>query len=407
MSCGALRLPPAPVAVDEESLGLRSALTISCGPEGFTRGKELVLAGSLGYPQCSSEVEEEPRAGGIGLGPEVESASVEAGRHRERVEGGCAIPGAPQRHERSRCNLRRHEARSAHEVECARVMVRDELRLVVRPAERLHPPCDAKMSLRPRRPWDRRVRRVAHEGVPEGPFRLARDGRVRRTSQQSLPLEGPQALLDRPAIVSAGCSDGSGPEHTPDHRGVLHSSLLVLRQRIKTGGDERLHRVRYGLVAAALADHPHVLLREQGVTTRLLEERRPRLGRDIRDREQLLDQRCGVLVGERLQAQHGLTLARSPARPALEKLGSCGGDHEDGDVGQPLSERGHEVEQSVVRPVEVLEDEDERAHAGQRLDVPAPGCEALGPPVVPFPLLFEAQQRSDVPAQPVDVVDVE
>ena len=51
-----------------------------------------------------------------------------------------------------------------------------------------------------------------------------------------------------------------------------------------------------------------------------------------------------------------------------------------------------EVEQALVRPVEVLEDEHERVELGQALEEPPPGGEALGPAITGV-ALGEAEQR--------------
>ena len=87
---------------------------------------------------------------------------------------------------------------------------------------------------------------------------------------------------------------------------------------------------------------------------------------------------CGLLVGERRERERRrVELAAAPAGPALEELGPRRRDDEQRDVGHPVDELVEEVEEALVRPVDVLDDEDERTLLGETLEEAAPGGERL------------------------------
>ncbi len=85
-----------------------------------------------------------------------------------------------------------------------------------------------------------------------------------------------------------------------------------------------------------------------------------------------------LLVGERRERERRrVELAAAPARSALEELGPRSRDDEQRHVGQPVDELVEEVEEALVGPVDVLDDDDERALLGETLEEAAPGGERL------------------------------
>ena len=70
-------------------------------------------------------------------------------------------------------------------------------------------------------------------------------------------------------------------------------------------------------------------------------------------------------------------LAAAPAGPPVEQLRPRRPDDEQRNAGRPVGEVVDEVEQAVVRPVQVLEDEHERPLLGEPLEVAPPRREAL------------------------------
>jgi len=94
--------------------------------------------------------------------------------------------------------------------------------------------------------------------------------------------------------------------------------------------------------------------------------------------QQREDEACGVLVGEAREGHvRGVALAAGPAGVPLIQLGSRGAHDEDGHLRCPVDQVVDEGDQRLVRPVQVLEDEDERAARRDRLQERAPGGERL------------------------------
>ncbi len=61
----------------------------------------------------------------------------------------------------------------------------------------------------------------------------------------------------------------------------------------------------------------------------------------------------------------------------MQELGAGRADHEQRDVSRPVDELIDEVEQRIVGPVQVFEDEDKRPRVGYGLEEAAPGGESL------------------------------
>ena len=130
------------------------------------------------------------------------------------------------------------------------------------------------------------------------------------------------------------------------------------------------------------------------------------LGREHGRAEDAPEKLRGLLVGERRERERRrVQLAAAPAGTTLEKLRSRGRDDEQRHVGDPVDELVDEVEQALVRPVEVLEDEHERTLLGEALEEPSPGGEGLVAAVpAELRLLREAGEREQVRLDPGRVV---
>ena len=140
-------------------------------------------------------------------------------------------------------------------------------------------------------------------------------------------------------------------------------------------GDEGLQRVRDAIrrsvSAAALDEHANRLLDEQGVAFRPFEHflrgsfhRLARLSGELG--QELLHQELALLVRQRLELDRGRAHASStPPRPLLEQLGSRQADDEKRRA-DPVREVLDQLEQGLLGPVDVLEEEHERLHVGER-----------------------------------------
>ena len=91
--------------------------------------------------------------------------------------------------------------------------------------------------------------------------------------------------------------------------------------------------------------------------------------------------------------------------PTLDELGPGEGDDQDRLVARPLEDRIDEVEQAVVRPLEVLEDEGDRAERGDALEEAAPCAELLV--AVAAGCALEAEQHAQVRLDPAPILGIE
>jgi hypothetical protein len=94
-------------------------------------------------------------------------------------------------------------------------------------------------------------------------------------------------------------------------------------------------------------------------------------------------------------------LRGSPDGAAVEQLRSRRCEDEQREVAQPLSNRLDELEQAVVGPVQVLEDEDDGLNGCHSREEAPPGREPLRPAVSPFLARAETEYRSEVSLHPI------
>jgi hypothetical protein len=207
---------------------------------------------------------------------------------------------------------------------------------------------------------------VADEDVAKAERRLARDRRERLARQQLAVDEVVQRRVD----VEPGVElrDRAAPEDTADEGAVPHHRAGVGRQAVDARRDQRLNRVGdpHGTAVALLGEHPHGLLDEERVALRLLEQRLPQAGGQRRTRDEAVDELLRLVVGERSEVDRDRpATASAPAGPRLEQLWPGEAHDQDGSgvdaVGQVLDE----VEQRLLRPVQVLEAQDERLRLRQ------------------------------------------
>ena len=93
-----------------------------------------------------------------------------------------------------------------------------------------------------------------------------------------------------------------------------------------------------------------------------------------------LREEAGRIVARQRGERDGgecMGLPTAPTRTALEQLRPGRGEDEERDTGHPIDDVVDEVEQVVVGPVEVFEDEHERSTVGERLEEASPGGERL------------------------------
>jgi hypothetical protein len=151
-------------------------------------------------------------------------------------------------------------------------------------------------------------------------------------------------------------------------------------QRVQASGDDSLQRLGEleRPAGPALGQHAGVLLRVERIAAGPGQERSLGLGREHRALEERAHEPGRVFVAEGREREcDGVGLASAPRGTVHEQLRPSAADEQEGNPGRPVAEMIDEVEQALVRPVQVLEDEDERAPVGESLEEAAPGGEAL------------------------------
>ena len=257
------------------------------------------------------------------------------------------------------------------------------------------------MLVGPLRSRDLLVRNVADERMSKDVLVLACDRAPAISRHELLSRKRVQSAFERPALAT----EGSQPEDSPDHGCVLEQRLLLGRQRVEPGGDDALHGLREHDLARARDEHPSELLGIERVASGVLEQPRLQVGVERRTAEERMQEPSGLFVGERRQQdRRRVHLSAAPTRPPGEELGASGREHQDRDAARPLDQVVHEVEEHVVGPVQVLEDENERSLVGDRLEQAAPGGKRLVAPVAcPRIVGLEPDERAYIALDPAGV----
>ncbi len=220
------------------------------------------------------------------------------------------------------------------------------------------------------------------------------------TSQEALSY---QCVHDR-FRVDACAAEGARPEDLPDDRSRVEVCLFVSGQAIEASADDALQRLGEWQVlgGASLEVQLGELLGVEGVAAGAFEQGLLDVGRQHRAVEQGDHQPGGLNVGQRLERdRRGIELAATPVRAPSKQLGSGRADHQHRHVGHPVGELVDEVEQALVSPLEILEDEDQRTLRGELLEEAPPGREGLRSSAAPeLRLVLEPGQRAQASGDP-------
>ena len=260
--------------------------------------------------------------------------------------------------------------------------MREHLGVVLASAELLDPAGGEEVLLGPLGPGNLAVGDVADEQMPEGvladrPRRCC--PRSRRTNSFRSSACSPSSNA-RPAGPAS--RERTGPEALADHRGVLEQRLLLRLEQVEPGGDQALDGLgqpadlRRGRATCARTPRRRAGLPPARASSSACVS----AGRTAPSSSPM--QACGVLVGERRKRdRQRVRLAAAPVGPPREQLGPGGADDEQRHAGRPVDQVVDEVEQVVVRPVQVLEHQHERPLLGELLEEASPRGERLVPHV--------------------------
>ena len=182
-----------------------------------------------------------------------------------------------------------------------------------------------------------------------------------------------------------------GRERAAQHGGVGDEGSQVRRQRVETGGQQRLQRLGHAQFAhvadeavdafdrtddVAVDQHAHRLDRVERHALGLARDRRG--GRLGQVRYESVQHRGHGDVVEWLQHEGRPAATGSPGRVLVGKLAAREGQDEDRGVPRPVDQVGEEVEQPVVGAVQVLDEHHHRLALSQLLEEHPPAREQIG-----------------------------
>ncbi len=152
------------------------------------------------------------------------------------------------------------------------------------------------------------------------------------------------------------------PEDLSDDGSVLNERFLAGGEPIEARGDESLQglgqpQLRVGR-GTLLLDHPSELLRVQGVAAGAFEQLRLKVSGEDCPLEQRMNEPSRLVIRERRERdRERVRLPSAPAGTPRDELGPGGADDEERNLDRPVDEIVDEIEQAVVGPMEIFEDQ--------------------------------------------------
>jgi hypothetical protein len=225
-------------------------------------------------------------------------------------------------------------------------------------ADLVEPAGESLVEIGPRLLGERVVRRVADEDVPEPKRVVAGKQRLFR-SHELLAHEAEQTGRDL-RILRRERLNGRAVEDLPLDGAAFKGSTLRSRKLIEARREQRLDARR----------HRHLGVADSSIIATISSTKSglPSAAARIRSTQpvlhvsgQLHQEPVGRLAPERLE-QNGcrMELAARPTRTAVEQLRSRHAQDHDRSVTRPVGEMLDQVEESLLRPVEIVPDDDER-----------------------------------------------
>ena len=183
-----------------------------------------------------------------------------------------------------------------------------------------------------------------------------------------LVLEHPQTLLDRPRVLTGHGRDAARPEDLADHRRRLQQLLVGERERVETRRDQSLQRRRVAAPRPRPARGRGACTARRREDSRRPARARPPESRAARSSCRGAPRRSAATSSSRsadeAKQQAVLRLAPQPGRLSSNS-GRAVQTMSKGASLRPLEHVVDEVEQVVVGPVQVFEDEHERTRTRQ------------------------------------------
>src|SRR6516162_1673476 len=214
---------------------------------------------------------------------------------------------------------------------------------------------------------------VVSEGVHEGVLQVRKElCRVEKFSSLQVVEESAEPILRQ----STNCVQESERGVMSDDRRLMKQALLGGGQRVDTRGEHRLHcgwdlgageRSRKAVAAAralehsGIDQHSHDLFNKERIPTGALHQEALQ-GRQTRvGAHQGLKEFCKALTGKRVQMQQAVI---RPVPPFVHILRWVTDHEEQASILRVADQLVQQTETKGIVPVKVLEDRDDRLHAG-------------------------------------------
>ena len=264
------------------------------------------------------------------------------------------------------------------------------------PGPLLDPFRHRRVRRRPFAPGQALVRDVPGQDVAEGVLALTGHRGGQASRHQPAVLEARQRGTHH-GLRAGGVSlclavreepgHRAGPERLPHHRRRLEDPFLARAEQVHPGrqhtlngvGDLDIPRLRarqepfLGPDALLLLDDvPHDLLEEERVAAGPFQDPRANLGRHVLFPQKEVEEGSRLRDLEWVEEEAGeVQSPAAPARLARGELGPGRAEEQEGSLGA-LRQFLEQLEQRGVRPVDVLDDHDARALAGQGREIGPP-----------------------------------
>ena len=254
-------------------------------------------------------------------------------------------------------------------------------------AERLEVARRREVSAAPVAQREGRVGDLADDGLDERVLASLRRSRIDLTVEEVGSDQGAQPLLEDIGFEAAHRGQRRGRERLSEHGRVLDEHPVLGREGVEPRRDQRVEGLRDREVAQLPRRfEPAVVALDEPAVGDQHPDRLDRIQRDaLGTRHDRADRRLGqaadeptqqlahAFVVERLQVEgEEVAAAGAPAGPVVEQLRAGQRHDEDRDVEAPVEHVVDEVEHARVGPVEVLEEQRDRAVAGDSLEVRPP-----------------------------------
>ena len=238
-----------------------------------------------------------------------------------------------------------------------RVVMGEQGRILVAPIARaLEPGTDQSVKPGAARLGNAAVDHLPCQRVLERVLRLASDRRGRPAADEVAIFE--DRPRDGPAADKLQCRPA--PEDAADDRRRLERRLVLARECVDASREDRLNRVRQLLHdRAGLDDSRQQLFEEERIPLRPLDQSRPRLARELAG-DELVEHLGGLTRREGVQPdKRGVAAAAAPRTTAVEQFRTGGADHKQW-AAHLMADPVEQVEQRILRPVQVLHEQDGR-----------------------------------------------